>query len=178
MWLNIPFWIKRLNEIYWNEYFPKQICIASQYDEHCLLVYFNHLCGLNAYILQTCGLLNISLARGSVVSGIPIKKTKTNKKHPIEWLLHTCSLWPSDTIWWQGSGLTLVQAMACCLKATSHYLNQCWVINEVLWQASESNFLNICPVTIQQSVINLHLKILSAKCQQFLSGLCVLSFDM
>ena len=40
------------------------------------------------------------------------------------------SLWPSDAIWWQ-SGSTLAQVMACCLTAPSHYLNQCWLINEV-----------------------------------------------
>ena len=39
-------------------------------------------------------------------------------------LTHTCitrpqwvnSLWPSDTIWWQRSGSTLAQVMACCPK--------------------------------------------------------------
>ena len=34
------------------------------------------------------------------------------------------SLWPSDAIWRQRSGSTLAQAMACCLTAPSHYLNQ------------------------------------------------------
>ena len=38
------------------------------------------------------------------------------------------SLWPSNTIWWQISGSTLGQVMACCLTAPSHYLNQCWLI--------------------------------------------------
>ena len=38
------------------------------------------------------------------------------------------SLWPSDAIWRQGSWSTLVQVMACCLTAPSHYLNQCWLI--------------------------------------------------
>ena len=32
------------------------------------------------------------------------------------------SLWPTDAIWWQGSRSTLVQVMACCLMAPSHYL--------------------------------------------------------
>ena len=35
---------------------------------------------------------------------------------------------PSDAIWWQRSGSTLAQVMACCLMAPSHYLNQCWPI--------------------------------------------------
>ena len=31
--------------------------------------------------------------------------------------------------------------MACCLKAPSHYLNQCWLmISEVLWHSPDSNF--------------------------------------
>ena len=40
----------------------------------------------------------------------------------------TCinSLWPSNTIWWYKS--TLAQVMDCCLTASSHYLNQCWLI--------------------------------------------------
>ena len=32
------------------------------------------------------------------------------------------SFWPSDTIWQQISGLTLVLVMVCCLTAPSHYL--------------------------------------------------------
>ena len=31
------------------------------------------------------------------------------------------SLWPSDAIWWQRSGSTLVQLMACCLTTPSQY---------------------------------------------------------
>ena len=38
------------------------------------------------------------------------------------------SLRPSDAIWRQRTGSTLAQVMACCLMATSHYLNQCWLI--------------------------------------------------
>ena len=47
------------------------------------------------------------------------------------------SLGPSDTIWHWRSWSTLVQVMACCLMAPSHYLNQCWLINsKVLWHSS------------------------------------------
>ena len=46
------------------------------------------------------------------------------------------SLWPSDAIWRQESGSTLAQVMACCLTATSHYLNQYWlIISEVQWHS-------------------------------------------
>ena len=51
------------------------------------------------------------------------------------------SLWPSDAKWQQGSRSTLVQVMACCLMAPSHYLNQCWlIISKVQWHSSECNF--------------------------------------
>ena len=48
----------------------------------------------------------------------------------------------SDTIWWHGSESTLAQVMACCLTAPSHYLNQCWLINNghVLGHSAGSNF--------------------------------------
>ena len=49
---------------------------------------------------------------------------------------HINSLWSSDTIWCQRSGSTLVQVMACCLTAPSHYLNQNWlIIREVNWHS-------------------------------------------
>ena len=64
------------------------------------------------------------------------------------------SLWPSDSIWWRKSGSTLayVIMIACCLKAPSHYLNQCcpkgmWVnlyctpnrwYNRMAWQWAET----------------------------------------
>ena len=38
------------------------------------------------------------------------------------------SLGPSDAIWHWRSWSTLVQVMACCLTAPSHYLNRCWLI--------------------------------------------------
>ena len=54
--------------------------------------------------------------------------------------LHINSLWPSDAKNHQRSWSTLVQLMACCLKAPSHYLNQCWhTINEILWHSFKGN---------------------------------------
>ena len=51
------------------------------------------------------------------------------------------SLGPSDAIWHWRSWSTLVQVMACCLTAPSHYLNQCWlIITKVQWCSSEGNF--------------------------------------
>ena len=62
--------------------------------------------------------------------------------HPcVSCCLWVNSLWPSDAIWRQRSWSTLVQVMACCLTAPSHYLNQCWLmICEVLWHLPDSNF--------------------------------------
>ena len=37
------------------------------------------------------------------------------------------SLWPCNAWWPRRYESTLVQVMACCLTATSHYLNQCWL---------------------------------------------------
>ena len=48
------------------------------------------------------------------------------------------SLGSSDAMWRWRSWSTLVQVMACCLTAPSHYLNQCWlIISKVLWHSSE-----------------------------------------
>ena len=38
------------------------------------------------------------------------------------------SLRPSEAIWQHRSWSTLPQVMGCCLMATSHYVNQCWLI--------------------------------------------------
>ena len=44
------------------------------------------------------------------------------------------SLWLNHTIWLQRMWSTLVQVMACCLTAPSHYLNWCWhIISKVHW---------------------------------------------
>ena len=37
------------------------------------------------------------------------------------------SLWPTDAIWQYETGSELVQVIACCLTAQSHYLNQSWL---------------------------------------------------
>ena len=43
--------------------------------------------------------------------------------------------------WWNRSGSTLAQVMACCLTAPSHYLNQCWLnISVALWHSAENDF--------------------------------------
>ena len=61
------------------------------------------------------------------------------------------SLGPSDAIWRWRSWSTLVQVMACCLTAPSHYLDQCWLItSNVMWHSSE---MWICEETNQLNKI-------------------------
>ena len=51
--------------------------------------------------------------------------------------------------WKHRSLSTLAQAMAWCPTASSHYLNQCWLlISEFLWQSSQSNFAVSAQTTI------------------------------
>ena len=53
------------------------------------------------------------------------------------------SLWPKDAIWHLRTWSTLVQVMACCLMAPSHYLNQCWlIICEVVWHYKKCSWIN------------------------------------
>ena len=66
----------------------------------------------------------------------------------LTWRVNT--LWPGGTIWWKRTGSTLAEVMAWCHQATSHYLNQCWlIISKVLWHSPEGNFTwnvqIICP---------------------------------
>ena len=49
------------------------------------------------------------------------------------------SLWPSDAIWPHRTWSTLAQVMACCLMASSHYLNQCWLIISKVQSHSSGN---------------------------------------
>ena len=60
------------------------------------------------------------------------------------------SLWPSYAIWHHRSGSTLVQVMACCLTAPSHYLNQCWLIlSKNQWYSSEVPQTSITKISLK-----------------------------
>ena len=62
------------------------------------------------------------------------------------------SLKPSDAIWRQRSGSTLVQVMACCLTAPSHYLNLCWlIISNGQLHYSDGNFTRDTSVISDQN---------------------------
>ena len=56
----------------------------------------------------------------------------------------SCHCGFGDNIWCRRSWLTMVQVMVCYLTAPSHYLNQCWlIINLILWHSFQGNvYLN------------------------------------
>ena len=63
------------------------------------------------------------------------------KAFPSQDIIMFNSLWLSDAIWWHWSESTLVQVMAWCHQAPSHYLNQCrLLISKVHWNSSQVNF--------------------------------------
>ena len=73
------------------------------------------------------------------------------------------SISPSDALWPHRSGSTLDQVIAWCLRAPSHYLNQCWlIISEVLWHTPEGNFHGRC------SFLDMSLKICNLRLQPLL----------
>ena len=60
------------------------------------------------------------------------------------------SSWPGDAIRRQGTRSTFAQVMVCCLMATSHYLNQCWlIIGQVPWHSSQGIIIRRYEDTIQ-----------------------------
>ena len=73
---------------------------------------------------------------GRCIDCMCASKRKAAKLH---FLINT--LWSCDLIGWHWSRLTVAHAMVCCLRAQSHYLNQCWLlIGQVLWHSHECNF--------------------------------------
>ena len=68
------------------------------------------------------------------------------------------SLWHSGNIWWNRSVSTLPQAMACCLTAPSHYLNQFWfLISRVLRVITRDQFhrkVFVCKMSLKKKLIN------------------------
>ena len=61
---------------------------------------------------------------------------------------------PTDAIWRLRSWSTLVQVMACCLTAPSHYLNRFWlIISKVLWHSYEDIIIRRFEYTNQYSKI-------------------------
>ena len=69
----------------------------------------------------------------------------------------TNSLWPNDTIWQYRSKSTLAQVMVWCREATSHDLNQCWlIISKIQWHSSEGILTRDTPALNFQIKNNFH----------------------
>ena len=78
------------------------------------------------------GCHSISKQERNITTGFQCNYQKTNA---------AILLWPSDALWWQKSGSTLIQLMAYCMMASSHKLNHCWLIVKYsLWHWLESHF--------------------------------------
>ena len=107
---------------------------ASRHEQlNCL---FNSFFGLTAEIMQGSELYwPFVWGESTDARWIPLQCGKRfHAMMSTLWADHVVlnSLRPSDAILWQGSRSTLVQLMACCLTAPSHYLNHYWLItNEV-----------------------------------------------
>ena len=72
-------------------------------------------------------------------------------------LQYVNSLWPSDAIWRQGTRSTLVQVMACCLTAPSHYLTN---VDLSSLRSSDVHLMAISFEISQPSVTKISLKII------------------
>ena len=77
-------------------------------------------------------------------------------------------LWPSDAICRHISGSALIHVMACCLTAPSHYLKQCWHINQVQWHSARGCFTS--DLSHQSLKPAWKLKTTYLKLQQYLQG--------
>ena len=94
------------------------------------------LCRLNAYMSST------GVSSDILVLKIGRKLMKIERKFKHLYMYTEIKSAPHcHAIWHHRTWSTLVQIMACCPTAPSHYLNQCWqFIIDVLWHSSESNF--------------------------------------
>ena len=83
----------------------------------------------------------------------------------LPWPLNLLS---NDAIWRWVFWSTLVQVMACCLTAPSHYLNLQWlIISEVQWQSPDSNLPQslMSPLNTQNTMYGAFIqRILKKKC--------------
>ena len=77
------------------------------------------------------------------------------------------SLWFNEATWHRKTSSMLVQIMVCCLTAPNHYLNQCGLINVVLWCSPE---YAISQETIKISMLGTSEKITIVRLHPHLPG--------
>ena len=126
-----------------NEILYYLICVAG-HSMSCYFCFFLSLWGHSSH--------NINVAGGSffnchedicILIYLPML-VESSRHHPehFDWCCNNeiNLLWSSNDMWRHNSGSILVQVMACCLTAPSHYLYQCWLISDILWFSHEGNF--------------------------------------
>ena len=97
--------------------------------------FFNWMC----FLTWPCGYV-LSLITCSWIAIIIVHLWKSYRIQNLCLRSLVNSLWFTDTKWQHRFWSTVAQVIAWCLMAPSHYLNQCWLINGVLWQSHECNF--------------------------------------
>ena len=100
-----------------------------------LMIFFNWMC----FLTWPCGYV-LSLITGSWIVIIIVQLWKSYRIQNLCLRSFVNSLWFTDTKWQHRFWSTVAQVIAWCLMAPSHFLNQCWLINGVLWQSHECNF--------------------------------------
>ena len=145
---------KLLNKQSSGWWFEMPWCSCNITVMHCILQIIAFICCLtaprhylNQCLLITSGVLWYSTEINFALSGQDINIWNGLENYTSE-IKATSSRgqcvdtsWSRDAIWRHRSGSPLVQVMACCLTAPSHYLNQCWfTISKVHWHSFEYNF--------------------------------------
>ena len=75
---------------------------------------------------------------------LPFPRSSCHVSLTMEKKVSVNPFWPTDAIWWHRTESNLVQVMAFCLMAPSHYLKQCWlIISKVQWHLFVGNFIEI-----------------------------------
>ena len=116
-----------------------------------------HFQSTNASLASCSSMVWLKLGQHAyiIISMVHVKH-KTSSMFWFRWQFNL--LGPSDTIWCWKSWSTLVQVMACCLTAPSHYLNSCWlIISKVLWHSSDDIIIRRFEDTNQSSYIEYYI---------------------
>ena len=99
----------------------------------------------------------------------PVNFLDANSEYMLIHKLHW--LWLGDAIWHLRSWSTLIQVMAWCLMAPSHYLNQCWLtINKILWRSFQGDIYQNEYVNLEKSRSQSSCCVWNLKSQPSLSG--------
>ena len=108
----------------------------------------------------------MSIGSGNGLAQIRRQAIIWTNADPVHWRIYAAlggdglTHWDHVTHICQWTGSSMVQVMACCLMAPSHYLNQCWFIvnqiprNELLWNLTKDIKLFIQENTSENVISN------------------------